>query len=141
MTSDDRVPDNMENDDFLEMKTDKKASVQAQIVSDLEGEFQINSEADMRAAFASLRDRAEATLSAGELTLIYRRGADMLDLLDRPLFQQRVGDQLDEMRQAAKEEFARNARFLNQRVSQINARTHYSEEWHGEDPARYGENL
>ena len=141
MASDDRITNGMENQNAPGMEMDTQTSVQSDIVNDLEGDFNINSEADMRAAFARIREVAKTAPAAANLTLLHRRGADLLELLDRPLFQQRVGGQLDEMRRAAEEEFATNARVLNQRAGEVGARTHYAEEWQGEDPARFGENL
>lgn len=141
MAPDDRIPNGIENDESSDTEMNNATSVQAEIVRDLEGEYEINSEADIRAAFASIRDEAKTSPAAANLTLLYRRGADLLELLDRPRFQERVGGQLEEIRRAAEEEFAGNARFLNQRASEIGARTHYAEKWQGGDPAKYGENL
>ena len=141
MVSKDHITNGLENDNSPGAGFDNDTSVQAEIIEDLEGEYEINSETDMRAAFANIRDEAETSPAAANLTLLYRRGADLLELLDRPRFQERVGAQLDEIRRAAEEEFAMNAHVLNRRAREVGARTHYAEEWQGGDPAKYGENL
>lgn len=141
MASDDRMTNDMENENAPGTEMDTQTSVQADIVDHLEGDFNINSEAGMRAAFERIREVGKTAPAAANLTLLYRRGADLLELLDRPIFQQRVGDRLDQIRRAAEEEFAANARLFNQRAREVGARTHYAEEWQGGDPARFGENL
>jgi hypothetical protein len=136
MIPDDRITNGLENDNSPGAGFDNDTSMQAEIIQDLEGEYEINSETDMRAAFASIRDEAETSPAAANLTLLYRRGADLLELLDRPRFQERVGGQLDEIRRAAEEEFARNAHVLNHRAREVGAKTHYAEEWKRGDPAK-----
>ena len=136
MIPDDRTTNGLENDNSPGAGFDNDISLQAEIIQDLEGEYEINSETDMRAAFASIRDEAEKSPAAANLTLLYRKGADLLELLDRPRFQERVGGQLDEMRRAAEEEFARNANVLNRRAREVGAKTHYAEKWQGGEPAK-----
>jgi hypothetical protein len=136
MIPDDRITNSLENDNSPGVGFDNDTSMQAEIIQDLEGEYEINSETDMRAAFASIRDEAEKSPAAANLTLLYRQGADLLELLDRPRFQERVGGQLDEIRSAAEEEFAKNAHVLNRRAREVGAKTHYAEKWKGGDPAK-----
>jgi hypothetical protein len=141
MVSDNRITNGMESDTAQGAQTNTDISMQADIVDDLEGASTINSEMDMREAFSSIQAEAETSVSAAELRLLYRRGADFIELLDMPHFQERVGTQFDGIRRTAEEEFAKTARLLNRRGAEIGAKANYAEKWQGGEPAKHGTNL
>jgi hypothetical protein len=131
MTFDNRITSGIENEKTPGAPENNDVSMFADLLDDEKELVEINSEADMRGAFERLRQKAGASVSAAELRLLYREGADLIEMLDNPPFQERVGDQLDEIRRAAEEEFAETARALNRQGREINAKANYAEVWQG----------
>jgi len=131
MVFDNRITNGMENDAAPGTQISNEASMEAEIVKDRDGSDEINSEADMREAFSNIRYEAETSVSAAELTQLYRRAADLIELLDKPPFQERVGQQIGDIGTVAEKEFAKTAQALNRRGAEVGAKSNYAEEWGG----------
>lgn len=131
MVSQDPFSNGLENGTAPGAQGNNDIVMQAELTGDGDEIAGIRGEADLREAFSSIRDEVETTISPVQLKLLYRRGADLIELLDKPGFQERAGAQLDDLRGVAEEEFARTARTLNRRGEEIGAKSNFAEKWGG----------
>jgi hypothetical protein len=99
------------------------------VIKTAETSGEIQNVMDMRNAFSNIREEAPKSSSSANLTMLYGQAGNLIKLLDTQSFVERVGDEIDEFRQVAEEEFAQTAREINKRAVELGARSHYAERW------------
>ncbi len=67
--------------------------------------------------------------SRSELTELYRRAGYLITLTNASSWEKKFGDEIDDIRETAEEEFARTARKINSRAKEIGTETNYDEKW------------
>ncbi|MEA2513678.1 MAG: hypothetical protein QOJ59_3165 [Thermomicrobiales bacterium] len=84
---------------------------------------------DLREIFGKIRHDVERADSRDELTELYRRAGYLVTLSFAPAWKKKFGDQIDEIRRVAEEEFAKTARAINKRAEEIGTEPDYDEKW------------
>jgi hypothetical protein len=117
----DNAPDLNAQVDMIDLDT--------KVIETVEKSGEIQTVMDIRNAFSNIREEAAKSSSSANLTMLYGQAGNLIKLLDTQPFVERVGDEIDEFRQVAEEEFARTAHELNSRAKEVGARSHYAEKW------------
>jgi hypothetical protein len=137
MVFDNRLYNEM-NQDVGVNETDNAPDLNAQVdaidldskvIKTVEKSGEIQTVMDIRNAFSNIREEAAKSSSSANLTMLYGQAGNLIKLLDTQPFVERVGDEIDEFRQVAEEEFAQTAREINKRAVEVGVRSLYSERW------------
>lgn len=64
-----------------------------------------------------------------EPTELYRRAGYLITLTDAPAWEKKFDEDIDEIREAAEEEFAKTARVINRRAEAVGTEANYDERW------------
>ena len=95
----------------------------------LHSQTELANEADLRLTLAEIRDDAARAASREELTRLYRRAEYLIALTYSPSWQKKFGDQVEQLRQTAENEFSVMAHAVNQRAESIGTKPDYDETW------------
>jgi hypothetical protein len=90
---------------------------------------EVESKTDLRNVFTAIRGDVDQAVSREALTELYRRAGYLITLTHAPSWQKKFGDEADELRQVAEDEFARTARQINRRARAIGTEPDYDEKW------------
>jgi hypothetical protein len=90
---------------------------------------EVESKTDLRNVFTAIRGDVDQAASRESLTELYRRAGYLITLTHAPSWHKKFGDEAEELRQVAEDEFARTARKINQRASAIGTEPDYDEKW------------
>ncbi|MGE3857108.1 MAG: hypothetical protein AB7G21_09155 [Dehalococcoidia bacterium] len=92
----------------------------------------VHSRTALRAAFREIRRDIGTARSPSALQELYRRAGYVVSLTYEPSWRDRFGDELDEIRRLATEEFARSARAINRRSDALGSDARYELRWDAE---------
>jgi hypothetical protein len=90
---------------------------------------EVNSMDDLKKIFGMIRRDVEKATSREELTELYRRAGYLVTLTRAPAWRKKFGDQTEELRKVAEEEFTRTAHVINQRAEAIGTDPDFDEKW------------
>ena len=90
---------------------------------------EVDNKTDLKEVFAKIRKDVEEAKSRSELTELYRRAGYFITLTNASSWEKKFGDEIDEIRATAEEEFAKTARKINRRVEEIGTDGDYDEKW------------
>ncbi len=84
---------------------------------------------DLQKIFRTIRGEVEQARSRPALTELYKRAGYLITLSYTPAWEERLGDQVSQLRDIGKQEFSITARSINRRAEEIGARADYDETW------------
>lgn len=90
---------------------------------------EIDNKTNLRDVFLRIRKDVERAKSRSALTELFRRAGYLITLTHAASWQEKFGDDIDEIRAVAEEEFARTARRINRRAKAIGTDADYAESW------------
>lgn len=90
---------------------------------------EVNNKTDLRQLFQEIRKDVDHANERSELTELYRRAGYMITLSYAPSWEKKFGDDAEELRDVAEDEFARTARKINQQAEEIGTDADYDEAW------------
>jgi hypothetical protein len=89
----------------------------------------VENQQDLRAVYSEIRADVEKAGSRDELTELYRRAGYLITLTKAPSWETKFGDEINEIRDVAYEEFTKTARAINNRAAQVGTAADYDESW------------
>jgi hypothetical protein len=90
---------------------------------------EVDNKTDLKEVFSKIREDVERADSRAELTELYRRAGYLITLTNASSWEKKFGDEIDDIRETAEEEFAKTARNLNRRAKEIGIEADYDEKW------------
>jgi hypothetical protein len=90
---------------------------------------EVDNKTDLKEVFSEIREDVEKAGSRPELTELYRRAGYLITLTDAPAWEKKFDEDIDEIREAAEEEFAKTARVINRRAEAVGTDANYDERW------------
>lgn len=90
---------------------------------------EVNDKSDLRNVFSEIREDVEQADTRSDLTELYRRAGYLITLTNAASWETKFGDEIDELRATAKEEFSKTARAINHRAEEVGTQADYDEEW------------
>jgi len=90
---------------------------------------EVEDKTDLKEVFSEIRDDVEKAGSRPELTELYRRAGYLITLTNASSWEKKFGDDLDDIRNTAEDEFAKTARVINRRAEQVGTDANYDEKW------------
>ena len=90
---------------------------------------EVDNKTDLRELFREIRKDVDDADSRSDLTELYRRAGYMITLSYAPSWEEKFGDDAEELRDVAEEEFARTAREVNRQAERIGTEADYDESW------------
>jgi len=90
---------------------------------------EVENKTDLREVFTAIRGDVDQARSREALTELYRRAGYLITLTHAPSWKEKFGDEADDLREAAADEFARTARAINRRAGTIGTDADYDETW------------
>lgn len=90
---------------------------------------EINNKTNLRDVFLQIRKDVEQADARDALTELHRRAGYLITLSYAPAWQEKFGDDINEIREVAEEEFVRTAKKINSRAEEIGTDADYAEEW------------
>lgn len=90
---------------------------------------EVDNKTDLKEVFSEIRDDVEKAGSRPELTELYRRAGYLITLTNASSWEKKFGDDLDDIRNTAEDEFAKTARVINRRAEQVGTDANYDEKW------------
>jgi len=89
----------------------------------------VNNKTGIRHIFEKIRDDVKKAHSRDDLTNLYSRAGYLITLTHASSWEEKFGNELDELRELAEKEFSRTARMINNQAKQIGAGDNYDETW------------
>ena len=90
---------------------------------------EVDNKTDLKNVFSEIRQDVESAKSRSELTELYRRAGYLITLTKASSWEKKFGDEIDDIRQTAEEEFAKTARKINSQAKTIGTDADYDEKW------------
>ncbi len=90
---------------------------------------EVKNETDLQNIFRTIRREVEEARSRPALTELYKRAGYLITLTHTPAWEDKLGDQVAQLRHLGKEEFGITARRINRRAEEIGVRPDYDETW------------
>ena len=90
---------------------------------------EIDNKTNLRDVFKEIRKDVDAADERSDLTELHRRAGYLITLSYAPAWEKKFGDDIDEIRSVAEDEFARTARKINRRAEEIGTEATYDEAW------------
>ena len=90
---------------------------------------EVDNKTDMKEVFAEIRKDVEGAKSRSELTELYRRAGYLITLTNASSWEKKFGDDIDDIRETAEEEFAKTARKINNKAEKIGENANYDDKW------------
>jgi hypothetical protein len=90
---------------------------------------EVENRTDLEEIFSAIRGDVEQARSREVLTELYRRAGYLITLTHAPSWKEKFGDEADDLRGLAENEFARTARAINRRAEAIGTEADYDEKW------------
>jgi hypothetical protein len=90
---------------------------------------EVENKTDLREVFSAIRDDVEKAKSREALTELYRRAGYLITLTHAPSWREKFGDEADDLRDEAEQEFSKTARAINRRAGAIGTEADYDEKW------------
>ena len=89
----------------------------------------VESNLDLQEIFAEIREDVHQARSRLALTELYNRAGYLITLTHAPSWRKKFGDDVETLRRAAEEEFAKIAHKINRRAEAIGSEADYDETW------------
>jgi hypothetical protein len=83
----------------------------------------------LKKVFSEIRDDVEKADSRPALTELYRRAGYLITLTNASSWEKKFGDEIDDIRDTAEEEFSKTARKINRRAEEVGTDANYDEKW------------
>ena len=90
---------------------------------------EVDNKTDLKHVFSEIRQDVENARSRSDLTELYRRAGYLITLTKASSWKEKFGDNIDDIREVAEEEFATTARKINRRAEEIGTDADYDEKW------------
>lgn len=90
---------------------------------------EVDNKTDLKNVFAEIRQDVEHAGSRADLTELYRRAGYLITLTNASSWEKKFGDEIDDIRETAEEEFAKTARKINSQAKKIGVEADYDEKW------------
>ena len=90
---------------------------------------EVDNKTDLKNVFSEIRQDVENAKSRSALTELYRRAGYLITLTNASSWEKKFGDDIDDIREVAEEEFATTARKINSQAEKIGATGDYDEKW------------
>lgn len=90
---------------------------------------EVDNKTDLKEVFSKIREDVEKADSRAELTELYRRAGYLITLTNASSWEKKFGDEIDDIREVAEEEFAKTARKINRQAKEIDTEADYDEKW------------
>jgi hypothetical protein len=90
---------------------------------------EVDNKTDLKKVFSEIRQDVENTKSRSDLTELYRRAGYLITLTNASSWEKKFGDEIDELRTVAEDEFAKTARKINNQAEKIGTHADYDEKW------------
>lgn len=89
----------------------------------------VDNKTDLKEVFREIRDDVDSADSRDQLTELYRRAGYLITLSHAPSWQEKFGDEAEELREVAEDEFSKTARKVNRQADEIGTEPDYDETW------------
>ena len=90
---------------------------------------EVDNKTDLKKVFSEIRQDVETAKSRSDLTELYRRAGYLITLTNASSWEKKFGDEIDEIRDVAEEEFATTARKINSQAEQVGTTANYDDKW------------
>ncbi len=90
---------------------------------------EVNNKTDLKEVFGEIRKDVENAGSRSDLTELYRRAGYLITLTNASSWEKKFGDEIDDIRQTAEDEFSKTTRKINSRAGEIGVKADYDEKW------------
>jgi hypothetical protein len=90
---------------------------------------EVDNKTDLKKVFSEIRDDVEKADSRPALTELYRRAGYLITLTNASSWEKKFGDEIDDIRDTAEEEFSKTARKINRRAEEVGTDANYDEKW------------
>jgi hypothetical protein len=90
---------------------------------------EVDNKTDLKDVYSEIRQDVEQAGSRDKLTELYRRAGYLITLTNAPSWKTKFGDQVDDIRQTAEEEFTNTVRKINEQAKKIGTQADYDEKW------------
>jgi hypothetical protein len=90
---------------------------------------EVENKTDLKEVFSAIRDDVDQAKSREGLTELYKRAGYLIALTHAPSWEKKFGDEADDLRRAAEDEFGTTARKINRRAEAIGTDADYDEKW------------
>jgi hypothetical protein len=90
---------------------------------------EVSNRTDIRHIFERIRDDVQQAYSRDDLTNLYSRAGYLITLTHASSWEEKFGEELDELRNIAEEEFSKTARMINNQADRIGTHANYDETW------------
>jgi hypothetical protein len=90
---------------------------------------EVDNKTDLKKVFSEIRDDVEKADSRPALTELYRRAGYLITLTNASSWEKKFGDEIDDIRDTAEEEFSKTARKINRRAGEVGTDANYDEKW------------
>ena len=90
---------------------------------------EVDNKSDLKKVFSEIRDDVEKADSRPALTELYRRAGYLITLTNASSWEKKFGDEIDDIRETAEEEFSKTARKINRRAEEVGTDADYDEKW------------
>ena len=90
---------------------------------------EVDNKTDLKEVFSEIRNDVEKADSRSELTELYRRAGYLITLTNAPSWEDKFGDDIDEIRDVGEDEFSKTARKINSQAEKIGTDADYDEKW------------
>ncbi len=90
---------------------------------------EVKSKTGMRHVFTDIRRDVDSARSRQSLTELYKRAGYLIALTHAPSWREKFGRDAASLRDVGEEEFARTARKINRKASQLGTDADYDERW------------
>jgi hypothetical protein len=90
---------------------------------------EINNKTNLQDVFLQIRKDIDNAQARDELTELYRRAGYLITLSYASSWQEKFGDEIQEIRETAEEEFRTTARKVNSRAKEVGTEADYDEAW------------
>jgi hypothetical protein len=90
---------------------------------------EVEDKTDLKEVFSEIREDVEKADSRPALTELYRRAGYLITLTNASSWEKKFGDEIDDIRDTAEEEFSKTARKINRRAGEVGTDANYDEKW------------
>jgi hypothetical protein len=90
---------------------------------------EVDNKTDLEHVFSEIRRDVDNARSRSDLTELYRRAGFLIALTNTSSWEEKFGDEIDDIREVAEEEFAKTTRKINSQAEKIGTGADYDEKW------------
>ncbi len=90
---------------------------------------EVDNKTDLKKVFSEIRQDVENANTRSGLTELYRRAGYLITLTNASSWEKKFGDEIDDIRKTAEEEFGKTARKINSQAEKIGTDADYDEKW------------